>query len=32
MAAHLAMLRQAGQAVPEPSDAADIVILNPAAA
>jgi predicted RNase H-like HicB family nuclease len=32
MAEHLAMLRQTGQAVPEPSDAADVTILDPAAA
>jgi predicted RNase H-like HicB family nuclease len=32
MAAHITMLRQAGQPVPEASEAADVVILNPAAA
>jgi predicted RNase H-like HicB family nuclease len=32
MAAHIAMLRQEGQPVPEPSDAASVAILDPAAA
>jgi predicted RNase H-like HicB family nuclease len=32
MAAHIGMLREAGQPVPEPSDAASVVILDPAAA
>lgn len=32
MAAHIAMLRQEGDPVPEPSSAADVVILDPAAA
>jgi predicted RNase H-like HicB family nuclease len=32
MAAHISMLRQTGQPVPEPSEAANVVILNPAAA
>ena len=32
MAAHIAMLREAGQPVPEQSVAADVVILAPAAA
>jgi predicted RNase H-like HicB family nuclease len=32
MAAHIAMLRQEGQPVPEPSDAACVTILDPAAA
>ena len=32
MAEHISMLRQAGQPVPEPADAADVVILDPAAA
>jgi predicted RNase H-like HicB family nuclease len=32
MAAHIAMLRQAGQPVPEPSEAANVVIVDPAAA
>jgi len=32
MAEHLALLRRTGQAVPEPSDAADVIILDPAAA
>jgi hypothetical protein len=32
MAAHIAMLKQAGQPVPEASEAADVVILDPAAA
>jgi hypothetical protein len=32
MAAHIAMLRQASDPVPEPSNAAAAVILDPAAA
>jgi predicted RNase H-like HicB family nuclease len=32
MAAHTAMLRQTGQPVPEPSEAANVMILDPAAA
>lgn len=32
MADHLALLRQSGQPVPEPADAASVVILDPAAA
>jgi predicted RNase H-like HicB family nuclease len=32
MAAHIDMLRQAGQPVPEASEASDVVILDPAAA
>ena len=32
MAEHIAMLRQAGQPVPEPADAAGVTILDPAAA
>jgi predicted RNase H-like HicB family nuclease len=32
MAAHIAMLKQAGEPVPEASHAADVVILEPAAA
>ena len=32
MAAHISMLRQEGQPVPEPADAIDVVILDPAAA
>jgi predicted RNA binding protein YcfA (HicA-like mRNA interferase family) len=32
MAAHIGMLREAGQPVPEPSEAASVVILDPAAA
>jgi predicted RNase H-like HicB family nuclease len=32
MAAHIAMLRQQGQAVPEPSEAASVTIIDPAAA
>ena len=32
MAAHIAMLRQQGQPVPEPSEAASVTILDPAAA
>jgi predicted RNase H-like HicB family nuclease len=32
MAAHIAMLRQTGQPVPEPAEAADVTILDPAAA
>jgi predicted RNase H-like HicB family nuclease len=32
MAAHIAVLRQAGRPVPEPSEAADVAILDPAAA
>jgi predicted RNase H-like HicB family nuclease len=32
MAAHIAMLRQEGQPVPEPSEAASVTILDPAAA
>jgi predicted RNase H-like HicB family nuclease/predicted RNA binding protein YcfA (HicA-like mRNA interferase family) len=32
MAAHITMLREAGQPVPEPSEAASVVILDPAAA
>lgn len=32
MAAHIAMLRQDGQPVPEQSDAAGVAILDPAAA
>ena len=31
-AAHISMLRQTGQPVPEPSEAANVVILDPAAA
>jgi predicted RNase H-like HicB family nuclease len=31
MAAHLAMLRQTGQPVPEPSEADNVMILDPAA-
>jgi predicted RNase H-like HicB family nuclease len=32
MAAHIAMLRQEGQPVPEPSEAAGVTIIDPAAA
>jgi len=32
MAEHIALLRESGQAVPEPADAADVTILDPAAA
>jgi hypothetical protein len=32
MAEHIAVLRQAGQPVPEPSEAASVAILDPAAA
>ena|ERR1700730_10560807 len=32
MAAHIGMLREAGQPVPEPSEAASVAILDPAAA
>jgi len=32
MAAHIALLRQEGRPVPEPSEAADVTILDPAAA
>jgi len=32
MAAHIALLRQEGCPVPEPSEAADVTILDPAAA
>jgi hypothetical protein len=32
MAAHIALLRQQGQSVPEPSEAASVTILDPAAA
>lgn len=32
MVEHLALLRQTGQTVPEPADAADVTILDPAAA
>jgi predicted RNase H-like HicB family nuclease len=32
MAAHIAMLRQTGRAVPEPAEAADVTIIDPAAA
>jgi predicted RNase H-like HicB family nuclease len=32
MAAHIAMLRQTGQPVPKPSEAANVMILDPAAA
>jgi predicted RNase H-like HicB family nuclease len=32
MAAHIAMLRETGQPVPEPSEAANVMILDPAAA
>jgi predicted RNase H-like HicB family nuclease len=32
MAAHIVMLRQAGRPVPEPAEAADVTILDPAAA
>jgi predicted RNase H-like HicB family nuclease len=32
MAAHIAMLRQQGQSVPEPSEAVSVTILDPAAA
>jgi len=32
MAEHLALLREAGQPLPEPADAADVTILGPAAA
>lgn len=32
MAAHIAMLQQEGQPVPEPSEAASVTILDPAAA
>jgi hypothetical protein len=32
MAAHIAMLRHAGEPVPEPADADSVTILDPAAA
>jgi predicted RNase H-like HicB family nuclease len=32
LAAHIAMLRQTGQPVPEPSDAANVMLLDPAVA
>jgi predicted RNase H-like HicB family nuclease len=32
MAEHIAMLRQAGEPVPEPADADSVMILDPAAA
>ena len=32
MAAHIAVLRRAGRPVPEPAEAASVVILDPAAA
>jgi predicted RNase H-like HicB family nuclease len=32
MAEHIALLRQAGQPVPEPADANSVMILDPAAA
>jgi predicted RNase H-like HicB family nuclease len=32
MAAHISVLRQTGQPVPEPAEAADVIILDPAAA
>jgi predicted RNase H-like HicB family nuclease len=32
MAEHIALLRQTGQPVPEPSDASNVMILDPAAA
>ncbi len=32
MAEHLALLRETGQPVPEPADAVDVTILDPAAA
>ena len=32
MAAHIAKLRQTGQPVPEPSEAANVMLLDPAAA
>jgi predicted RNase H-like HicB family nuclease len=32
MAAYIALLRQEGRPVPEPSEAADVTILDPAAA
>lgn len=32
MAKHIAMLRESGAPVPEPADAADVTILDPAAA
>jgi predicted RNase H-like HicB family nuclease len=32
MATHIAQLREAGQPVPEPSDAANVMVLDPAAA
>jgi predicted RNase H-like HicB family nuclease len=32
MAEHIAMLRQAGETVPEPADADSVTILDPAAA
>jgi predicted RNase H-like HicB family nuclease len=32
MAEHIALLRQSGQPVPEPADAAGVTILDPAAA
>ena len=32
MAEHIAMLRQTGQPVPEPSEAANVILLDPAAA
>jgi predicted RNase H-like HicB family nuclease len=32
IAAHIAMLRQEGQPVPEPSEAASVTIFDPAAA
>jgi predicted RNase H-like HicB family nuclease len=32
MADHILLLKEAGEAVPEPSDAADVTLLDPAAA
>jgi predicted RNase H-like HicB family nuclease len=32
MAEHIALLREAGEPVPEPANAADVTILDPAAA
>ena len=32
MAAHIVQLREAGQPVPEPSDAANVMVLDPAVA
>jgi hypothetical protein len=32
MAEHISLLRQMGQPVPEPAEAADVTILDPAAA